>query len=449
MRPPSRRLAPGAVTAMPPPLSRQGAAPGDQRAPPIPPPPSPSGPRADGGRQKERRPRTPPEEAAAPGVRGHQGRGRRPQALPAAGRRRTGDAQDGANGAAPSEAGPGKTGAQTRAGGVPPSPPLPPRPPAALTHWRPTGPRPTPAAARQTPRHEYTPGGHAGDNGWQADARRGRGAGGRPPHPPPPRPPPPALGPQERPSAPPEPRGRTPSPRRDPRRRGGGCGWTCTPRAPAPPAACSRGGRGRQASPHQRAGATRGPSLGAAHGGAPEQYGGPAPHDPAMTTAHSGGAEGGFRSAGAPGGAVHGPPLIPPHPGAAPRPRPHAHAGGECADDTRGARMGNRGPPPRGGAGRQRREPPPQPPPPARKPRGHRPPPPEAGGMVPPPPARERSRSAARPPAPAAGSHRNRGEQASQRQRARTLHRLRPVKAGEHEPEWYGGPPSPRTERHQ
>ena len=162
-----------------------------------------------------------------------------------------------------------------------------------------------------------------------------------------------------------------------------------------------------------------------------------------MTTAHSGRAEGGFRSARAPGRAVHGPPLIPPHPGAAPRPRPHVHAGGECADDTRGARMANRGPPPRGGAGRPRRDPPPHQP----KPRGPQPPPPEAGGMVPPPPARERSRSAARPPAPAASSHRNRRERASSRQRTRTPHRLRPVKAGEHEPEWYQGPRPPCTER--
>ena len=180
---------------------------------------------------------------------------------------------------------------------------------------------------------------------------------------PPPRSPPPALGPQERPAAPPEPRGRPPLPQKGPRRGGGGrCGWTCTPRAPAPPAACSHGGRGQQASPHQRAGATRGPSLGAAHGGAPERYGGRAPRDPPMTTAHSGRAKGGFRSAGAPRGAVHGLPLIPPQPGAAPRPRPHAHAGRECADDTRGARMGKRGPPPRGGAGRPRRDPPPHPP---------------------------------------------------------------------------------------
>ena len=59
--------------------------------------------------------------------------------------------------------------------------------------------------------------------------------------------------------------------------------------------------------------------------------------------------------------------------------------------------------------------------------------------MVPPPPARERSRSTARPPAPATGSHRNRGEQGGPRQRARTPHRLPPEKAGEHEPERYGG----------
>ena len=82
---------------------------------------------------------------------------------------------------------------------------------------------------------------------------------------------------------------------------------------------------------------------------------------------------------------------------------------------------------------------PPPPLPRARKPRGRRPPPPRGRGKVPPTPARERSRSTARPPAPAAGSHRNRGEQASPRQRARTPHRSRPEKAGEHKLECYGG----------
>ena len=168
-----------------------------------------------------------------------------------------------------------------------------------------------------------------------------------------------------------------------------------------------------------------------------------------MTTAHSGRAEGGFRSAGAPGGAVHGPPLTPPHPGAAPRPRPHAHAGGECADDARGARMEYRRPPPRRGAGRLRRDPPPRPPHRPASRGGPDPHPPGQGGLVPPPPARERCWSATRPPSPAAVSHGGRGEQANPRQRARTPHRSRPEKAGEHEPEWYGGPRPPWTEQRQ
>ena len=207
---------------------------------------------------------------------------------------------------------------------------------------------------------------------------------------------------------------------------GGGCGWTC-----------SRGGRGRGASPHQRAGATR----------ATEQYWGRAPHDPPVRTAHSGRAEGGFRSAGAPGGAVHGPPLTPPHPGAALRPRPHAHTRKMCADDTRGARFEYRRPPPRRGAGRPRRDPAPQPPT-RPQPAGAPAPTPRGRGDGP-PPTRERSRSANGPPAPAAGSHGGRREQASPRQRARTPHRWRSEKAGEHEPEWYGGPRPPWTARRQ
>ena len=45
------------------------------------------------------------------------------------------------------------------------SPPSLPPPPATLTHWRPTGPRLTPTAARQPRLHEYTPGGSTGDKG--------------------------------------------------------------------------------------------------------------------------------------------------------------------------------------------------------------------------------------------------------------------------------------------
>ena len=159
----------------------------------------------------------------------HHGRGRRPHIPPAAGRRRTGGAQDGAKRAALSEAGPGKTGAQTRAGGFPPPPPPPP------PHW-PVGGQPDRARRPRPPGNfhstsiprggtpETTDGGPTPD--W---------AGGRPPHHPPPRPPPPAWEPQERPSAPPEPRGRPP-PRGD-RHAGGGGGrldlHTARPGAPS------------------------------------------------------------------------------------------------------------------------------------------------------------------------------------------------------------------------
>ena len=168
----------------------------------------------------------------------------------------------------------------------------PPPPPAALTRRRPTGPRPTPAAARQPPRQEYTPEGHAGGNGRQADARRGGGGGGAAPHPPPRTPP--KLGSHRSGPPPPRSRGDAPPPQKGPRRGGGGCGWNC-----------SRGGRGREASPNQRAGATR----------APEQYGGRAPHDPPVTTAHSGRAEGGSGLQGPPGERSTGRPSPPPTPG--------------------------------------------------------------------------------------------------------------------------------------
>ena len=45
-----------------------------------------------------------------------------------------------------------------------------------------------------------------------------------------------------------------------------------------------------------------------------------------------------------------------------------------------------------------------------------------------------------RPPAPAAGSHGGREEEAGPRLRTGTPHRSYPEKPGEHEPEWYGGP---------
>ena len=214
-------------------------------------------------------------------------------------------------------------------------------------------------------------------------------------------------------------------------------------RGPPPPR--SRGGHAvggaaagpAPASPHWRARATR----------TTEQYGGRAPHDPPVTTAHSGRTEGGFRSARAAGGAVRGPPLNPPTPGQHFGPdRMHTPEGSAPAT-RRGPGLSTAGRRPEGEQGGRGATPPPPPP---HRPAGRwgpGPHPPRQGGWS--PPARERSRSATRPPAPAAGPHGGREEQASRRLRARTLHRLYPEKPGEHEPEWYGGPRPPWTAQRQ
>ena len=170
-------------------------------------------------------------------------------ALPAAGRRRTGGAQDGASGAAPSEAGLGNTGLQTRAGGVPsPSPPPHRTDPLAANRAAPDA-RGRPA----TPTAGVYPKGGTLETTDGRPTPNGAGEGGRWGGPPPP---PPCSPPQlegHRSGPPPlRSRGGAPPPPEGTATRGGGCGWTCTPRAPAPPAACSRGGRGRWASPHQR-----------------------------------------------------------------------------------------------------------------------------------------------------------------------------------------------------
>ena len=128
------------------------------------------------------------------------------------------------------------------------------------------------------------------------------------------------------------------------------------------------------------------------------------PMTPPMTIAQLGRAEGGFRSEGAPGGAVHGPPLIPPPPpGAAPGPRPNADAGGECANDKRGARVGNRGPPPEGEQGGRGATPPPTHPTSLQAAGGPAPTPPRQRGWSPlPPPERGAGARPAPPPQPPA-----------------------------------------------
>ena len=243
-------------------------------------------------------------------------------------------------------------------------------------------------------------------------------AEGRPPHPPPPHPP--QLGSHRRNLPPPQGRGGAPPLRRN------GNAVRATAAGPAP------------ANPHWRAGAPR----------TTEQEGGRAPHDPPVTKAHSEVTEGGFRSAGAPRGAVHGAPLTPSHPGAALQPRQHARSGRERAGDTERARKEYRRPPPGTRAGRPRRDDPPPPPPqqPASR-GGSGPHPPRQGGWA--PPAREGSQSVTRPPAPAAGSHGGRKEQAGPRLRTGTPQRSYPEKPDEHEPEWYGGPRPPWTAQRQ
>ena len=165
MQPPSRWLAPGARTAMPPPppavrRRRQGT-----RGPPPLLPPLPL--RLKSGRRQTQEtaaphpPRRGRRTWGAGAPRPRQAPERPARCRPKADRRRPGRHKR----SGPTRGRPGEDGGANQGRGVP-SPP----PPAALARRRPTGPRLKPAAARQPPRHEYTPGGHAGDNGWQADA---------------------------------------------------------------------------------------------------------------------------------------------------------------------------------------------------------------------------------------------------------------------------------------
>ena len=239
-------------------------------------------------------------------------------------------------------------------------------------------------------------------------------------------------------------KGRPPSPRRD-RDAGGGGAAGPTHRAPQrlqppAPAKVAADGRARTSAPERRADHARGRHA-AAHqnsmGAAPPMTRA-SPVRPTMLPTRGGQREvSGLR--GPPGEGPTGHPSSPPPP--ARQAAPGARGG--PATRTEHARRGGMRRRREGGQGRgPRREPSPPPPPPARKPRGRRPSPPRVRGDDPPSPwqdggARERGQSTARPPAPAASPHRNRGEQPNQRQRARAPHRLRPEKAGEHDPDGY------------
>ena len=248
--PPADGWPPGPGRPCRPPLGRRKAAPGDQRAPPTPPPPPLT--QAQERTEADRRnggPAPPPKRPLHPGCGGTtaEAGARTPCPLPADG-----------GPAAPRTAqterpyqrpARGRRGREPGRGGSPP-PPAPARrtDPLAADQAAPDA-RGRPA----TPTARVYPGGAR--RRQRMAGRRPTGRGGRPPHPPP-RPPPPAWELQERPSAPPEPRGRPPSPRRDRDAGEGGCGWTCTPRAPAPragPAGVAAAGRAHTSVPDQRA----------------------------------------------------------------------------------------------------------------------------------------------------------------------------------------------------
>ena len=244
-------------------------------------------------------------------------------------------------------------------------------------------------------------------------------AGGRPPHPPPP-PHPPQLGSHRRGPPPPQGRGGAPTLRRN------GDAVRATAAGPAP------------ANPHQRVGATR----------TMEHEGGRAPHDPPVTTAHSEVTEGGFSGQlGPPGERATGRPSPPPTPGRHFSPdRTRAPEGSAPATRREPERSTAGRRPEREQGGRGATSPPPPPHQPASR-GGPGPHPPRQGGWA--PPTREGSRSLTRPPAPDAGSHGGREEQAGPRLRTGTPHRSYPEKPGEHEPEWYGGPRPPWTAQRQ
>ena len=211
---------------------------------------------------------------------------------------------------------------------------------------------------------------------------------------PPPPPPRPSGGVARGPEGPPQ----LPPPSHSGPRAGGGLAPHPPPRTPpqlgshrrGPPPPRSRGGDAvggaaagpAPASPHWRAGATR----------TTEQYGGRAPPDPLVTTAHSGRVEGGFRSARAPEGAVHGPRFTPPHPGRHFGPDRTRTPEGSALATRRGPGLSTAGRRPEGEQGGRGATPPPPPP---HTPAGR-------GGPGPPPPERGAGARPAPPPQPPA-----------------------------------------------
>ena len=216
MRPPSRWLAPGAGTAMPPPpWPSGGGARGPEAPPHSPPPPTQAHERTEADKRNGG-PAPPPKRPLHPGCGGTtaEAGARTPRLLPADGgpaAPRTAQTKRPYQGQAR-----GRRGREPgRGGSPPPPPPLPPRTgPSAADRTAPDARgRPATFTAR------VYPGGACRRQQKAGGRPTGRGMGGRPPRPPPPPLPPPVWEPQERPPAPPESRGRPP-PQKGPRRGG-------------------------------------------------------------------------------------------------------------------------------------------------------------------------------------------------------------------------------------
>ena len=191
MQPPSRWLAPGAGTAMPPPPRPSGDGPRGPEGPPHSPPPFPLRPESGRGQTKETAAPHPPRRSrctrAAGALRPRQAPARPARCRLTADRRRPGRRKR----SGPVRDRPGEHGGANQGGRVPPPSPPPPPP-----HW-PVGGRPDRA---RRPRPPGNPHGMDIPRGarrrQQMAGRRPTGRGGRGAAPPPPllRSPPPSLG---------------------------------------------------------------------------------------------------------------------------------------------------------------------------------------------------------------------------------------------------------------
>ena len=254
MRPPSRRLAPGAGTARPPPPGRQGLTPGDQRPPPTPPRPPPQAKERGEADRRDGGPAPPPKRPLHPGCGGTaaEASARTPSPLPADG-----------GPAAPRTAQTERPlqrpvwerrGREPRRGGSPPLPP----PPRRTDPLAADPAAPDACGRPATPTTGVYPGGARRRQRMAGRRLTGRGDGGRRGGPPnPPLLPPPSLRATGATSRPPGAEGTPPLPQKGPRRGEGDAAGpahraTQRPQPPAP-AGVAADRRAHTSAPERRA----------------------------------------------------------------------------------------------------------------------------------------------------------------------------------------------------